>query len=146
LKARLLDVNVLVALAWPAHDSHGVARQWFARNSRQGWATCPFTQAAFVRIVSNPSFSRDAVTPREAVQLLVENMRHPAHEFWPDEIPLPQALEPFHARVVGHRQITDAYLLGLAMRKRARLVTLDRAILSLLPKDASEPVPVELIG
>ena len=52
----LLDANLLIALAWPEHEAHNRAGSWFARHSRSGWATCPFTQAAFVRILSNPAF------------------------------------------------------------------------------------------
>jgi len=143
--ASLLDVNVLVALAWPAHEWHDPVRRWFARNSRRGWATCPFTQAALIRILSNPSFSPDAVTPREAVDLLAQNLKHPFHRFWPDELSFPEAVEPFRDRLVGHQQITDAYLLGLAIRKGGRLATLDRAVLWLLPKEAPEAAHVEII-
>src|SRR5262249_55806780 len=63
----LLDANALIALAWPAHEAHLRVQQWFARSAKEGWATCPLTQAAFVRIISNPAFSPDAVTPREAL-------------------------------------------------------------------------------
>ena len=65
----LLDVNVLVALGWKGHPDHVRAQNWFLKNARAGWATCPFTQAAFVRIVSNPAFSANAVLPVEALAL-----------------------------------------------------------------------------
>ena len=68
-----LDTNLLIALLWPSHERHELALKWFIRRRGQGWATCPFTQAGFVRIVSNPAFSRDAVHPREAVQVLSAN-------------------------------------------------------------------------
>lgn len=145
MTAYLLDVNALVALAWPAHEWHAPVQRWFARNSRHGWATCPFTQAALVRILSNPSFSPDAVTPQEAVNVLCHNLTHPHHRFWRDELSFPEAVESFRDRIVGHQQITDAYLLGLATRKGGKLATLDRAVLSLLPKDTSETAHVELI-
>jgi len=54
----LLDVNVLIALLWPPHEAHARTQRWFATNADQGWATCAMTQAGFVRIVSNPAFSR----------------------------------------------------------------------------------------
>ena len=95
MTAFLLDVNVLIALMWPAHEGHTQAQEWFSRKSRQGWATCPFTQAAFVRIISNPAFSSDAVTPQEALKLLDSNLNHPSHRFWPDEISFVQASQPF---------------------------------------------------
>ena len=75
MTAFLLDVNVLIALLWHAHERHLAAQHLFDRNSQKGWATCPFTQAAFVTIVANPAFSSDAVTPQEAVKLLGSNFR-----------------------------------------------------------------------
>jgi len=134
----LLDVNVLIALMWPAHESHATALNWFQRNNSQGWATCPFTQAAFVRIVSNPAFSRDAVTPQEAVSLLESNLRHTHHEFWPDELDFVAATRSFLPTLIGHRQVTDAYLLGLAQKRKGKLVSLDRSVAALLPKLTSE--------
>ena len=142
----LLDVNVLIALMWPALESHSSVQRWFAKSSRSGWATCPFTQAAFVRIVSNPAFSRDAVTPDEALTLLSANVRHPSHEFWENDIPLIDAVEAFRPRIVGHRQITDAYLLGLAIRKKGRLVTLDRGLMSLLDSDNGHRSHLEVLS
>ncbi|MGH9511080.1 MAG: TA system VapC family ribonuclease toxin [Terriglobales bacterium] len=132
----LLDVNVLVALAWPEHEAHDRVQQWFLRKGRMGWATCPFTQAGFVRIVSNPSFSTHAVTPQEASRLLSANLNHPGHRFWRDEIAFTKAVQPFQARLRGHQQITDAYLLGLAAHLRGKLATLDERIGSLLAKNA----------
>lgn len=136
--AHLLDVNVLIALMWPAHESHLTALDWFKRNSRHGWATCPFTQAAFVRIVSNPSFSQDAVTPQEAVVLLEKNLGHPDHKFWQDDLPFIEAVRPFIERLVGHKQIADGYLLGLAMRRKGKLVSLDRNVAELLQGNSAE--------
>jgi len=134
----LLDVNVLIALLWPAHESHQHAQSWFGRNASAGWATCPFTQAAFVRIVCNPAFSRDAVTPMEAVNLLAANVRHKAHQFWADEIDFVTAVWPLAARLNGHQQVTDAYLLGLAKHKKGKLATMDRTVTELLPDKGME--------
>jgi uncharacterized protein len=124
----LFDVNVLVALMWPAHEAHAVVQAWFRRNATRGWATCPLTQAGFVRIVSNPAFSPQAVLPEQALDLLSVNLSHPNHVFWPDDLPFAQAIEPFLPRLTGHRQVTDAYLLGLATHRKGRLLTLDRGI------------------
>ena len=63
----LLDTNLLIALFWPSHVNHALAVKWFTQKRVRGWATCPITEAGFVRIVSNPAFSRDAVRPREAI-------------------------------------------------------------------------------
>jgi len=131
----LLDVNVLVALMWPAHAAHSNVQAWFAKQAKQGWATCPFTQVALVRILSNPSFSSDAVTPQQALTALSTNLKHPNHKFWPDDISVTDAVEPVRKGLVGHNQITDAYLLGLAIRHKGKLATMDRGVMTLLPQD-----------
>jgi toxin-antitoxin system PIN domain toxin len=134
----LLDANVLIAMAWPTHRAHEKVQGWLARHARDGWATCPLTQTAFVRILSNPAFSPNALTPGDAHVLLEANLGHPAHHFWADEISFVRALEPFVARLTGHQQVTDAYLLGLAMHKKGKLVTMDRAVRTLLPEKSQE--------
>ncbi len=141
----LLDVNVLIGLSWPTHESHEHVLRWFARNAVRGWATCPFTQAAFVRISSNPAFSPHAVSPQEALRLLNTNLKHPGHRFWRDEIDLGQAVRRFQERLVGHRQVTDAYLLGLALFKKGRLATLDESVMTLLPEGSPDRGSIEII-
>jgi toxin-antitoxin system PIN domain toxin len=138
----LLDVNVLVALMWPAHADHDRAQEWFAKYSKAGWATCPLTQAGCVRILSNPSFSSHAATPQQALKLLGSNLNHPSHQFWPDNISFAEAVEPIKKQIVGHQQISGAYLLGLALYRKARLATMDRGVLTLLPKDKQASVVV----
>ena len=142
----LLDVNVLVALMWPAHEAHATAQAWFRRIPGRKWATCPLTQAGFVRIVSNPAFSSQAVSPRQAIDVLSANAGHSGHVFWPDALSVPEALGVFGPKLTGHRQITDAYLLGLAVHKKGLLVTFDRAILTLAVRDMVSNNSVELIG
>ncbi len=145
MTAFLFDVNLLIALMWPAHEDHEKAQEWFAHNAHQGWATCPFTQAAFVRIVANPAFSPDAPSPLEAAGLLASNLKHQNHHFWADEITLGEAIEPFSNRLSGHQQVTDAYLLGLAIHKKGKLATMDRAVTALLPAPAREDDFLKLI-
>lgn len=130
----LLDVNVLLALFSQEHSHHAAAQRWFRENEKKGWASCPFTQAGFIRLVSNPSYSRNAPSPLEAIALLEENARTPYHEFWTDNIPYAEAVAPFGAALAGHQQITDAYLLGLAMHRKGKLATFDRSIAALLPE------------
>ena len=142
----LLDVNVLVALVWPAHQAHGAVQQWFERNSQHAWATCPFTQAGFVRVLSNPVFSRDAVAPQEAVRVLDANLKHRFHRFWPDGISYAEAVEALGKGIGGHRQVTDAYLLGLAIHHRSKLATMDRTVRDLLPQDYPQASSFELIS
>jgi hypothetical protein len=134
----LLDVNVLIAMTWPTHHAHGKVQHWLSHRGREKWASCPFTQTAFVRILSNPAFSPNALTPADALVLLKSNLGHPAHQFWPDDIGLPEAVARFEQRIVGHQQVTDAYLLGLAIHKKGKLATLDRALLGLLSERSAE--------
>jgi toxin-antitoxin system PIN domain toxin len=128
----LLDASVLIAMSWPAHEAHQKVQRWFATEASSGWATCPFTQTAFVRILSNPTFSPHALPPGDAFALLKQNLSHPGHRFWADEISVDEATREFQARIVGHQQVTDAYLLGLAAHKRCKLVTLDSGISALV--------------
>lgn len=146
MKGYLLDTNLLIALFWPAHAKHETAIKWFARHRSKGWATCPFTQAGFVRIVSNPAFSRDAVHPREAIQVLAANLRADDHVFWADNLAVPAAVSFAEARLVGHRQITDAYLLGLALSRDGALATLDRGIESLTASNSAARSACEIIS
>ena len=138
----LLDVNFLIALFWPSHEFHSRAHRWFLKNSGNRWATCSFTEAGFVRIVSNPKFSPQAVHPREAMRLLRSNLESANHVFWPDKTGFLDLAAAFAPRITGHQQVTDAYLLGLAKEHRGRLVTLDRGIVAL----ASGQVQVECLG
>lgn len=133
----LLDVNVLIALAWPSHVHHGAAQTWFRATGQRGWATCPITQTAFVRISSNPKFIDGAVTPSQAVELLAEVTKRTRHEFWADDLSIAETAVIPWPHVVGHRQVTDAYLLGLAQSHGGKLATLDGGVSALLP-DAKE--------
>ena len=126
----LLDANVLIALAWPEHNSHKRALGWFERKSRGGWATCPITQSAFVRILSNPAFSPKALSPRNAMAALEINLKLPGHHFWPDSISMADVFEAVGQKVVGHRQVTDAYLFTLAVRHHGLLATMDESLAS----------------
>lgn len=138
MKAALLDVNVLIALLWPAHEHFDAAHEWFAaRAGGARWATCPLTEIAFVRIVSNPSFSPDALAPADALGLLQRNLAHPAHEFWPDDVGLVDAVGPVVPRLQGHRQLTDVYLLGLALKRRGTLASFDGGLRALADGERS---------
>lgn len=139
----LLDTNLLVALLWPAHEQHELALKWFTRHRAQGWVTCPLTEAGFVRIVSNPAFSRDAVQPREAVQVLMANTAAKDHLFWPDDLAVAEAVAFAEVRLMVHQQVTDAYLLGLALHHGGALATLDEHITALVdPKSAARKAVV----
>lgn len=131
----LLDVNVLIAMSWPKHIAHERSQLWFKKQGRTAWATCPFTQTSFVRIISNPAFSPNALTTTDAFQLLGSNLNHPGHRFWPDNIGLLEATKTFQTQIAGHQQVADAYLLGLALHNKGKLATLDNGISTLAGKE-----------
>ena len=131
MKTALLDLNILTALLWPAHEHHEAAHRWFSARANARWATCALTQIGFVRITSNPAFSRDALSPTEAMALLAENLTHPGHEFWAAALQVPAAIRGMEARLQGYRQFTDAYLLALANRHKGVLATFDRGLRTL---------------
>lgn len=130
----LLDANVLIAFLWPAHEHHSAARRWFRERRTKRWVTCPLTQLAFVRIVSNPAFSADALTPSAAASLLEKNLEHPSHVFWPDNITVASAASAVK-HLVGHRQVTDVYLLALARAHGGVLATFDAGLRGIVSKD-----------
>jgi uncharacterized protein len=131
VKRALLDVNTLMALQWPAHQHHEAAHRWYAKQPARRWASCPLTQLAFVRLVSNPAVTRDALSPPQASELLAQAVAHPAHEFWPDDLPIPVALGSLETVLQGYQQMTDAYLLAMAHRRGGALATFDRGLRAL---------------
>ena len=138
----LLDVNVLVALAWPTHVHHGPARRWFADHHTEGWATAPVTEFGFVRVSSNPAAVGDALTPAEALTVLEQIRARPGHRSWADDVSPTDAGYVDPVRLVGHRQVTDAHLLALTRRHDGRLATLDRGVAGLAGDDAAVRVAV----
>lgn len=123
----LLDVNVLVALLDCDHASHDSAIDWFSKHAREGWASCPITQNGCIRIMSNPAYPNPL--PIQAVILhLAEACRQDIHEFWPDQVSLLDSDVVDPTRIHGPRQLTDIYLLALAVQHRGRLVTFDAGI------------------
>lgn len=142
----LLDTNVLIALLWPPHAQHDIAHRWFARHRSKKWITCPLTEGGFVRIVSNPAFSRDAVTPRDAIGLLSANTRAADHVFWPIDFPVGDTAAATGTRIVGHQQVTDAYLLALAIKRGGILATLDQSLDALTLPRSPERRAIETIA
>lgn len=141
---RLLDVNVLIALAWPSHEHHQAANAWFRTVGQHSWATCPLTQLAFVRISANPAFIDGAVSPIEACGLLEIAVKVGNHQFWPDDLSL-TAYDVVGDAVQGHQQTTDAYLLALAKSNRGKLSTFDKRITSMASVAEDSADTVELI-
>ena len=145
MSVHLLDVNLLVALLWANHEHHSEASEWFHLKQRGGWATCPLTQAGFVRVSSNPRVFSEAPSPSKAVEILRLNLAHPTHRFLKNDIPLSKAVEPFAERFSGHQQTTDAYLFGLAIYRRCVLATFDRSIAELAGGDSSLLKALEIL-
>ncbi len=139
--AFLLDANVLIALAWPEHEAHERVGRWFSKHSRAGWATCPITQSALVRILSNPAFSPAALSVSNALSVLEANVKLPEHHFWPDDISLLEAVSKVGKRATGHQQVTDLYLVGLAVRHRGKVATMDRGMAALWSQEFVEVIP-----
>lgn len=138
----LLDVNLLVSLAWPNHVHHRQALAWFRRRRGQPWATTPFTEAGFVRVSSNTSAIPAAVTPTEALALLNRMREVAGHQFLADDVPLVVGAYLAPEQVATYRQVTDAHLLAVARRHGARLASLDRGVVALAGGDDLVLVPV----
>lgn len=140
----LLDVNFLIALAWPSHIHHADAHRWFSRHASRGWATCPLTELGFLRISSNSKIIPEAVSPQEALEWLKKITTQGRHVFWQDKISLHHSPR-LTKRLMGHRQVTDLYLLALAIHYKGKLVTFDKAILTLLATQEQNSV-IELLA
>lgn len=123
----LLDVNVLVALFNPDHIHHEASHDWFADHRRYGWATTPLTELGLVRILSNAVYWPGAERCASVAERLRQFCGSGHHQFWRDSLPLgDEVFDWSYAR--GHRQLTDVYLLGLAVKRGGLLATFDRSI------------------
>ena len=122
----LPDVNVLVALLLPEHEHHTLALEWFGSEATtDGWATCAVTELGAIRVcvqLSDGLWSPETIADR----LLMMTTSSRAYVWWPDAVP--PAVMPEVRAAATAKHITDRYLLGLARRNGARLVTFDRAL------------------
>jgi uncharacterized protein len=123
----LLDVNVLLALLDADHVDHAGARAWLEREIESGWASCAITQNGFVRIVSQPRYP-SPVPPAEAIRRMELATGATQHEFWPCDVSLLDGALVDSTRLHGPKQVTDVYLLALAVTKGGRFVTFDRTV------------------
>ena len=121
----LLDVNVLIALVDGQHVHHDLAHHWFSRHAPAGWATSPLTQNALLRILGNPRYPNSPGSPAAVMPLLAGLLDHPNHVFWPDDLSWCRNTVIQGDQVLGHGQITDTYLLALAVHHQGRLVSFD---------------------
>ena len=122
----LLDINVLLALLDSDHVDHGQAHDWLDEEIDAGWASCAITENGFVRIISEPRYP-SPVSAAEAIAVLTDARDAGHHEFWPCDVSLLDGERVDPSRLHGPRQITDAYLLALAVVRRGRFVTFDRS-------------------
>lgn len=137
-----MDVNVLIALLDRDHTDHRLARDWIGTEIAHGWASCAITQNGFVRVVSQPGYP-SPVSPSQAIDRLEAASATPHHEFWPCSVSLLDATRIDRARVHGPRQVTDAYLLALAVERGGHFVTFDRSIpLSAVPGASKEHLTI----
>ena len=131
----LLDVNVLVALAFRDHQHHPLVKPWFNASAERQWALCAFTEAGFLRISTAPGSTQISIP--QATWVLAELTRHPGYRYQTITADWRTLSSPFFNRLHGTKQVTDAYLLGLAIREGLTLVTLDKAILHLAGEQKS---------
>ena len=123
----LLDVNVLIALLDAEHLHHESARRWLRDNIQHGWATCPITQNGCLRIMAHPAYPNSLAASLVA-QRIYEATATDHHQFWPDKVSLLQpGIADWH-QVIGSKQITDVYLLALAVEQQGRFVIFDARI------------------
>jgi toxin-antitoxin system PIN domain toxin len=143
----LLDVNVLVALFDPSHVHHDAAHRWFQVERVRGWATCPLTENGVVRVLSNPTYPGRRTTVADAVSRLTRFTASGRHRFWPADASLLGDRVIAASRISGYRQITDVYLLALAVRHGGRLATFDRGIpVVAVPEAGPEQIAVLPVG
>ena len=143
----LLDVNILISLAWPNHVHHRAARRWFRDRPGDLWATTPVTESGFVRVSSNQAAIPSAVTPSEALALLARIRQVPGHVFLADPVELVAGQGRVNSdRITSYRLVTDAHLLAVAREHGARLATFDRGVATLAGTGARDVVLVPAAG
>jgi toxin-antitoxin system PIN domain toxin len=136
----LLDVNVLIALAWDGHEHHLPAHAWFGKNSPSGFATCNTTQSAFLRLSLNPDVVGSKLNIAEVLAQLESFTKHPSHKFWEDGA-LDTTASAWRT-VTGHKQVMDTNLVLIAQRHGGKLVTFDGARQKRLPTGQQHLVEV----
>jgi toxin-antitoxin system PIN domain toxin len=125
----LLDVNVLIALIDPLHIEHNRAHDWFDAIGRHSWATSPMTENRALRVLSHPSYSNSPGSPPVIAQMLQEFCTLSGHVFWPDDVSLLDPRRVDTSRLLATTQITDSYLLSLAVAHEGQLATFDRRLI-----------------
>jgi len=122
----LLDVNVLIALADQDHPHHRTAFTFFHEQAVNGWATCPLVENGFIRIFGNINYPKGPGNPEEARMVLRSFLAAPGHRFWADDLSIADGVA--FPQLIHSKQITDIYLLALAIKNGGKLATLDRGL------------------
>jgi len=123
----LLDINLIIALLDSAHVFHRSAQIWLEKEIENGWATCPITENGVIRIMSQNAYP-NSQPPSKIAERLAEACQHPTHEFWPETISLVKDGVIRWQYLLGPRQITDAYLLAIAVVNQGKFVSFDQHI------------------
>jgi uncharacterized protein len=131
IRKNILDLNVLIALTESQHVHHRTAHEWLNASGKDDWGLCPLTEAGFIRVITNPSFRPVPRTLDQAIGAVKMMKAYPGYSFWEIDESWVTLTAPFAARIVGHQQVTDAHLLGLAIKNNGVLVTFDAAIQNL---------------
>ncbi len=134
----LPDVNVFYALSSKDHIHHSVVKAWFYASPKLQWAICPFTEAGYIRNATAPRPGQ--LDMSEATMILKKLTLHPGYHYMPITEDWHTLCGPFFKRLYGTKQVTDAYLLGLAVRNALKLVTLDKGIVHLAGNEYSKHV------
>lgn len=124
----LLDLNALITLADPDSLHYLAMQKWFDASGKDDWGVCPLTEAGFIRITTNAAYRGPTRTTAQAISILDGFAVYPGYRYWPIADKWTVLAAPFSGRLFGHQQVTDAYLLGLAVKENGVLVTFDRGI------------------
>jgi hypothetical protein len=141
----LFDVNVLIALLDEQHVGHRVATEWYKKNLNAGWASCPITENGTARIMSSTGYPNPSPVA-EVLSRLKQAMDGGDHKFWSDDVSLTDTSKFDHDRLLGPKQITDRYLLALAVRNKGRFVTFDQSMRPAAVIGATDSHLVQLRG
>ena len=140
----LLDVNVLIALIDPAHVAHEAAHEWFVAEGAGSWATCPITENGVLRILGNPKYPNSPGSPALVAPILMQMRSLAGHTFWRDEVSLVGSDLIYPDKIATPAQVTDVYLLALAVARGGKLATFDRRLTASAIRGASKAI--SLIG
>ena len=128
IRRNLLDVNVLIALTSIEHPQYAATQQWFDSLVNEDWGICPLTETGYVRIVTNPASGPIVRTFAQAAAVLADLAQREGYRYWSITDTWCSLTASFRGRIFGPQQVTDAYLLGMAIKEGGVLVTFDRGL------------------